>query len=214
MSEFHNAGCLPVDLINVRTGDMSHSCIHSLTHLVNISWLSTLSQALCQTLRIQTWDERQGRNVKGYRQEEQGLWGFWTARWQRLVQESAQGPQQTGLCWAGYERKGTRVPAAGRLCVCRLGFCETTKHTVSPIQKQADSKRERQWQPLLPAGVHIFLPATVHSPPSWLCLCYYIYNSSLLNRPSSRCFPLTNPDHEGGSKSVWGLRAAIWQGGS
>lgn len=60
------------------------------------------------------------------------------------------------------------------VCVQTLSFYETPKHIVSPIQKQADGKRENQWQPLLPARVHIFLPAMVHSPPDCVFDTIYI----------------------------------------
>lgn len=103
------------------------------------------------------------------------------------------------------------------VCMQTLSFCETPKHIVSPIQKQADRKREKEWQPaclgpLLPAMVHIFLAAMVHSPPDCVFAIIYIYNSSLLNLPTSSCFSITNPDHEGSSKSIWGLHATIQWG--
>lgn len=57
-------------------------------------------------------------------------------------------------------------------------------------------------------------PRSYGPQSSWLCFCYYIYiyNNSLLNLPTSSCFSITNPDHEGSSKSIWGLHATIQWG--
>ena len=153
------------------------------------------------------------------------------------------------------------------VCVQTVSFCEMPKYIVSPIQKQADRKRQKQCLgSLLPAMVHSPLvslllhvkvkllsrvqlcnPMDCNLPGStihgvfqarileWVAISFsrrsswprdwtqvsrivdrhftvWATNSSLLNLPTSSCLSITNPDHEGSSKSIWGLHTTIWRG--